>query len=204
MKSKSILIFLLALTLILTVLPSCNNKDSSEQVTLHMSPTMAEYMLAGVKANEFCESKGKGTFLENKYSQAYIDQDGCLILTLSAETISEWKNTFTVLQILQCVLGDTRDIGITVDYSKDFMDFMKDAHTCGYEISEDFTTVIESPEDNSWYFPFISVACTVMQIFEGKTCTQVKAVHMQVDENGEVFDIYTYPDDAENQANDIE
>ena len=101
------------------------------------------------------------------------------------------------------MLGDTRDIGITVDYSKDFMDFMKDAHTCGYEISEDFTTVIESPEDNSWYSPFIGVACTVMQIFEGKTCTQVKVVHMQVDENGEVFDTFIYPDDAENSESGV-
>ena len=103
--------------------------------TLHLSPELCENCLNGISPSDFCETKGKGTWLENKYLFAKIDADGCLLITLKNNVISDWKNTFTTLQILQCVLGEDRDIGITIDYSLDFMDYMKDAYTCGFEIS---------------------------------------------------------------------
>lgn len=196
MKNKSVLaVLLVAILVIMTLLTSCvSNKNN--QTTLHISPMLCTAMLEGVSPNEFCDSKGKNTFLENKYLLAKVDKDGCLILTLNDEVISEWKNTFVVLQVLQCVLGDSRDIGISIDYSKDFMDYMKDANTCGFEISEDFTKVIESAEDNSWYFPFTTVACAIMQVFEGKTCTEIRVEHIEIDESGEVIETFIFPDDG--------
>ena len=185
------------LLIIITLFSSCKESISNNQSTLHISPELCVYMFEGVSPNDFCNSKGKNTFLENKYIQARVDKDGCLILTLKNEVISEWKNTFTALQVLQCVLGDTYNIGITIDYSKDFMDYMKDAHTCGYEITEDFTKVIESPQDNSWYFPFTTIGCAMMQVFEGKICTEIKVEHVEIDETGEVIEIYTYPNDTD-------
>lgn len=179
------------------IFSSCSNGSVTEQSTLHISPAMCEFMLEGLSPNDFCASKGKNTFLENKYLHAYVDKDGCLILTLEENIISEWKNSFTALQVLQCVLGDTRDIGVTVDYSKDFMDYMKDADTCGYEISEDFTKVIESPEDNSWYFPFTATACALMQIFNGKTCTELKVEHIEIDEKGEILETVIFPEETD-------
>ena len=118
---------------------------------------------------------------------AMTDRDGCLIIILKNEVISEWKNTFTDLQVLQCVLKDARDIGITIDYSKDFMDYMKDAHTCGFDISDDFTKIIDSPEDNSWYYPFIMSACARMQMFEGKTCSEIRVEYIEINSNGEII-----------------
>jgi len=197
MKIKSFLTVLMAIIFVVTLFSSCSKENSSEQSLLHMSPVMCKYMLDGVTPEEFYESNGKNTFLENRYLQSEVDEDGCLILTLKNEVVSEWKNTFRDLQILQCVFGDTRDIGITVDYSKDFMNYMKNAHTCGYEISEDFTQIIESPEDNSWYFPFVNAACATMQVFEGKTCSEIKVEHIEIDENGEIIEKVVFPGDIE-------
>lgn len=204
MTNKSILSILLSVLLITMIFSSCNREEITDQTTLHIPPILCEPMLGGITPTEFCNVKGKGTFLEGKHLQAHVDDDGCLILTLESETISEWKNTFFDLQVLQCVLGESRDIGITIDYSKDFMDFMKDAHTCGYEISEDFTKVIESPEDNSWYFPFTTLACAKMQVFEGKTCEKIKVEHTEIDTNGKVIDIFVFPDDSDTHIKNAE
>ena len=205
MKIKSSLVMLLAISFAtIIVLSSCNNDDISQSI-IHISPTMCETMFQGAITPElFCANKGANTFLENKYAQAEIDKDGCLILTLDSNVITEWKNTFLCLHVLQCVLEDSCNIGVTIDYSMDFMYLMEDAHTCGYEISDDFTKIIESPEDNGWYFPHITLACAIMQIFEGKTCSEVKGEHIEIDENGEVIEKFIFPDDSYNLTNDIE
>ena len=178
-----------------------NNNDSNDSndanySTLHFSPVMCEAAFYGIKPEEFCTTRGAGTFLENRYLEAKVDADGCLILTLENDVISEWKNTFVELQMLQCVFGDTRDIGITIDYSMDFMSFMENADTCGFEISEDFTEIIASPDDNRWYCPFITLACQTMQIFEGKTCTEVKVTYMEINDEGEIVYTSVSPDDT--------
>ena len=206
MKLKSALAFLLAALAMTVCLISCSRKTDTDQSTLHLSPKMCRLMTEGVSPNEFVNSKGENTFLKNKYAEAYVDKDGCLILTLENQVITEWKNTFAALQVLQCVLGDTRDIGITIDYSKDFLDYMRDADTCGYDISEDFTKVVESAEDNSWYFPFIMTSCCVMQVFEGKSCTEIKIDYVEIDENGEVINTINYFDteDTKIPIDDVE
>lgn len=197
MKNKTISLILLSMLLIIMLFSSCNIEEIINQSTLHISPLLCEYMLEGITPTEFCATEGEGTFLEGKSLKARVDKDGCLLLTLKKQTISEWKNTFTELQVLQCVLGDVRDIGVVIDYSKDFMDYMKDAHTCGYEISQDFTQVIESPEDNSWYFPFTTMACALMQVFEGKNCKEIKVEHIEIDDKGEVIETFIFPDDID-------
>ena len=202
MKNKSTLtVLILALFAMSTIFSSCNNENSTEKVTLHISPMMCETMLYGLTPEEFCETKGNNTFLEKQYLQAEVDKDGCLIITLRNEVVSKWKDTFLNLQVLQCVLGDTLDIGITIDYSRDYMDYMENAHTCGYEISEDFTQIIESPEDNSWYFPVITLACATMQVFEGKDCSEVKVEYVYIDDNGEIIDKIIFPNDSKNFSN---
>ena len=172
---------------------SCKKEKISNQTTLHIPPILCEAMLFGVTPAGFCDTEGQGTFLEKKFLQAHVDDDGCLILTLERDIINEWKNTFVAMQVLQCVLGDSRDIGITIDYSKDFIDFMKDSHTCGYKISEDFSQIIESPEDNGWYFPFIVFACAEMQVFSGKTCKEIKVEHIEIDTQGEIIETFVFP-----------
>ena len=196
MTNKSLLSILLSLLLIITLFSSCHKEEITNQTTLHISPTLCESMLEGMTPTRFCDTEGQGTFLEKKFLQAYIDDDGCLILTLENNIINEWKNTFVVMQVLQCVLGDSRDIGITIDYSKDFMDYMEDAHTCGFEISEDFTKIIASPDDNHWYYPLITLACATQQVFEGKSCTEVKVTYVDVNDDGEVISTTIFPDDT--------
>ena len=143
-----------------------------------------------VTPESFCETKGAGTFLEHKYRSARIDEDGCLIIVLTKGIAAAWKNDLYYLHVLQCVLDDTKDIGITVDYSKDpsagFLDLMKNANTCGYEISDDFTKIIASPGDNVIYFLFMPLACLIMQAFEGKMCTDYIVEYIELDENGAV------------------
>ncbi len=164
--------------------------------TLHFSPMMCEATFEGMTPEDFCTNNGEGTFLKDKYLHAEVDTDGCLILILENDIVNEWKNTFVDLQVLQCVLRNSPDIGITIDYSIDFMDYMKDAHTCGFEISEDFTKIIASPEDNHWYYPLITLACARMQIFEEKNCTEVKVSYIEINDDGEVISTTVFPNDT--------
>ena len=198
MKIKSFVAFLLSSIIITTTFLTSCATFKTNSTTLHISPMLCTAMFEGVSPTEFCNSKGKDTFLENNYLSAKVDKEGCLIIALNDTVISEWKNTFLPLQVLQCVLlDDSRDIGISIDYSKDFSDYMKDAHTCGFEISEDFTTVVESAEDNGWYFPFTTMACALMQVFEGKVCTEIRVEHIEIDENGKVIETFVFPDDGD-------
>jgi len=223
MTNKSILSILLSLLLIITLFSSCHKDEFSsydkeeyssydneeissyhkeevtnQTTTLHISPTLCQPMTGGMTPTRFCDTEGQGTFLEKKFVQAYVDDDGCLILTLENDIINEWKNTFFPMQVLQCVLGDSRDIGITIDYSKDFLYFMVDARSCGFEISEDFTKIIASPDDNHWYFPLITMACAIQLVFEGKNCTEAKVTYVDVDDAGEIIEITVFPDDTGN------
>lgn len=165
---------------------------------LHLPPTLCRLSLDGVSPDSFCETKGKDTWLEGKYLFADVDRDGCLILILRNNDLLEWRNTFVDLQVLQCVLENTRDIGIEVDYSKDLFHLMETANTCGYEISNDYTRIVESYEDNSWYYPVIMSACMKMQMFEGKTCSDIRVEFLRVDTSGEIVETIVYPDDIEN------
>ena len=166
----------------------------TQYTVLHLPPKVSGIMLDGATPDEFCETEGKDTWLEGKYASATVDKDGCLILVLRKKVAAEWKNSFYPVQVLQCVLGDTRDIGVKVDYSDDYLEFLKDAHTCGFEISKDYTQIVESPEDNGWYYPLIVPACIEMQVFMGKTCDEIIVEYWEVDENGETLDhIVAYP-----------
>ena len=95
------------------------------------------------------------------------------------------------------------------------MDYMKDAYTCGFEISDDFTKVIDSPEDNSWYYPFILPACVQMQMLSGKTCQEITVEYIEIDGEGEIITVeyieidgegeiistIIYPEERQNDAN---
>ena len=151
-------------------------------------------MFNGVTPEEFCSSHGADTVLNGSYAYARVDKDGCLILVLEKEIARQWKNTLVSLQILQCVLGDSRDIGVTVDYSRDFLGFMENAHTCGFEIAEDYTKIVDEYGDNTFYMPEIMIACLEMQVFAGKTCENITVEYLRYEANGELGDRIVYPD----------
>ena len=203
MKLKRILAIVGAVIVVVLFLTVCGyHYYTNNYSKLHLSPIMCGLMLDGSSPETFCETKGYGTWVEGKYLFAYVDHEGCLILTLKNDVIPEWKNTFMHLHVMQCVFADSRDIGITVDYSKDFMYLMKYAYSCGYEISEDFTKVVKSPDDDSWYFPVIVAACAEMQIFEGKTCSETKVEFLEYDAAGKLIEKIVFPDDVGNALNE--
>ena len=78
------------------------------------------------------------------------------------------------------------------------MDYMEDAHTCGFEISEDFTKIVASPDDNHWYYPLITLACAMQQVLEGKICTEIKVTYVDVNDDGEVISTTIFPDNTTN------
>lgn len=145
---------------------------------------------------DFCKNKGEGTDLYDGYTFAKVDKDGYLILFLSNNELKEWKNKLVGLQILQAVLGDTRDIGVEISISED--DFivgslLKYVDKCGYEISEDYKKVIVSPDDMISFFPFIMTACETMQMMNGTPTDEIKIEYIKVDENGKIIEKTIYP-----------
>lgn len=182
---KTWLTMLLALIIALALILCSCNYISSNVVTLHLSQTVCQLALNGVTPEEFCSTRGNDTYIKGKYLSAHVDEDGCLILKVNSGVIKEWKSSILVIQILQCVLGDSRDIDINLDYSMDALGFMENAHSCGLEISDDFTQVIAHPNSSRLYSTFVMPACVLIQMFEGKTCKEIKADFIELDENGE-------------------
>lgn len=146
---------------------------------------------------DFCKNKGEGTLVEDGYTFAKVDKDGYLILFLSNNELKEWKNNCLDLQILQAVLGDTRDIGVEISISEeDFIvgSFLEYADKCGWEISEDYKKVILSPDDMISFFPPIMSACRTMQMMNGTPTDEIRIEYIKVDETGKVIEKTIYPD----------
>ncbi len=145
---------------------------------------------------DFCKNKGEGTLVEDGYTFAKVDKDGYLILFLSDKELKKWKNNSLDLQILQAVLGDTRDIGVEISISEeDFIvgSLLKYVDKCGYEISEDYKKVIVSPDDMISFFPFIMTACETMQMMNGTPTDEIKIEYIKVDENDKIIEKTIYP-----------
>ena len=161
---------------------------------LHMPSVICQYMLDGVTPEEFCKSQGAGTILYGCFPYSKVDKDGCLILVLDKNMVKPWKDSLLQMQIMQCVFGDSRDIGVTIDYSRDILSFMKNADSCGFEISEDYTKIVDENGDNTFYFPFIMSACLMMQVFSGRTCENITVEYLRYGPNGEILDRILYPE----------
>ena len=203
MKNKYILSILTMLLVITVLLSSCTNNEvvetkilytiKSGTTTLHILPIFFNTFLGEESGEEFCNTKG------HLYHQAEVAECGCVVLTLDSKDIPEWKSKITLLQILQCVLGEYRDIGVKVDYSQDVFGLMKNADSCEFEISDDFTKVVVSAAEIfgkirfSFYYAYITMACAVMQIFEGKTCEEINVEVTYLTKSGEVLDVLNYP-----------
>jgi hypothetical protein len=146
---------------------------------------------------DFCKNKGEGTLVEDGYSFAKVDKNGYLILLLNDKELKEWKNKCLDLQILQAVLGDTRDIGVEISISEeDFIvgSLLKYVDKCGYEISEDYKKLIVSPDDMISFFPFIMNACKTMQMMSGTPTDQIKIEYIKIDSRGNIIEKVVWPD----------
>ncbi len=140
-------------------------------------------------AESFCQNKGADTVLYGRYTYAKANKDGSLTLVVDNETLRIWKSCDLLLQILESLLEEEgRSAGVDIDWSDDFLDHKKLVKSCGIEISEDYSLLIEEPEDNAVFFPSLTAACVIMQIFEGKQVGEVYVRYIEVDEFGNIVD----------------
>ena len=140
-------------------------------------------------AESFCQNKGADTVLYGRYTYAKANKDGSLTLVVDNETLRIWKSSDLLLQILESLLEEEgRSAGVDIDWSEDFLDHKKLVKSCGIEISEDYSLITESPGDDVGFFPFLTAACVIMQIFEGKQVGEVYVRYIEVDESGNIVD----------------
>ena len=140
-------------------------------------------------AESFCQNKGANTVLYDRYTYAKANKDGSLTLVVDNETLRIWKSREWFLQILESLLEEEgRSAGVDIDWSDDFLSTKKLAKSCGIEISEDYSLITESPGDDAGFFPFLTAACVIMQIFDGKQIGEVNVRYIEVDESGNIVD----------------
>jgi len=198
MKTRyKIIIIILIVLLLIASFKECKNQETewtpNPTTTLHIPPIFFNTFLGEESGEEFLRTK-RDLFIKGKVAEC-----GCVVLTLYSKDIPEWKSKITLLQILQCVLGEYRDIGVKVDYSLDVYGLMKNADSCEFEISDDFTKVVVSAAEIfdkmrfSFYYAYITMACAVMQIFEGKTCEEINVEVTYLSKSGKVLDVLNYP-----------
>ncbi len=150
-------------------------------------------------AESFCKNKGADTVLYGRYTYAKANKDGSLTLVVDNETLRIWKSCDLLLQILESLLEEEgRSAGVDIDWSDDFLDHKKLVKSCGIEISEDYSLLIEEPEDNAVFFPSLTATCVIMQIFEGKQVGEVYVRYIEVDESGNIVDEIVWEQPMEN------
>ena len=150
-------------------------------------------------AESFCKNKGADTVLYGRYTYAKANKDGSLTLVVDNETLKIWKSSDLLLQILESLLEEEgRSAGVDIDWSEDFLDHKKLVKSCGIEISEDYSLLIEEPEDNAVFFPSLTAACVIMQIFEGKQIGEVYVRYIEVDGSGNIVDELVWEQPMEN------
>ena len=146
---------------------------------------------------EFCNTKGKGTHIENRYTFARVNKKGYLILVLSDKELNYWKSMRHDVAILQAVLD--KDIGVDMSrYLEDkdhiMYGFFENADKCGFEISDDYSSIIASPNDDRGYFPFIMQGCIFMQMCEGIPTDEIRVEYIVLDENQNIIEKIVHPD----------
>lgn len=163
---------------------------------LIIDPYYCETLLE-VSPDDFCKSKGEGTFIENAYTFARVDKNGYLILIMSDSQLNKWKSLRYDTIALQAVLGDSKDIGVRIpdNYDGDIWleNITKYADGCGFDISNDYKTIVASPGDDKSYMPFIIMACNFMQLCEGTPSDQIKVEYTEIDKDGNVVEQIIFP-----------
>ena len=198
MKTKSKIIPVLGIVVLAILLTlSCVIVYHHKYNKLIIDPVDSD-ALFHMSAKDFCESKGKGTCIENAYTFARVDKNGYLILIMSDSQLNKWKSLRYDTIALQAVLGDSKDIGVRIpdNYDGDIWleNITKYADGCGFDISNDYKTIVASPGDDKSYKPFIIMACDFMQLCEGTPSDKIKVEYTEIDENGNIIEKVVWPD----------
>ena len=189
MKRKALIVIftLICVILLATLMVHLINRNIylKNCTEIHLHSTYCEYLF-DLTPEEFCKSEGKGTILENGYSSVKVDEAGFLCLKLSDVEIKKWRNSQYDVRVLQAVLGESRDIGVSVTLEGNPLAdlFIEHADNCGYEISEDFKQIIISFDDDVSYIAIIVSACLFMQVTDGTPSDEANVEYVRFDENG--------------------
>ena len=159
-----------------------------------LNPEMSKFIVFETP-EDFCEKKGEGGIWQDNYTFAFVDPKGYLILILTDEQVQIYKNNLYTLQILQAVLGNTRDIGVQITDETDFFGFIEFAPTCGIKVSEDYKPFTKGPGGNRFYVPLIAEACMQLQFINGVPSEEIGVDYYLYDENGNVKQHISYPED---------
>ena len=197
MKTKSKIIPVLGIVVLaILLILSCVIVYHYKYNKLIIDPYYCETLLE-LSPEEFCKSKGERTLIEDAYTFARVNKEGYLILIMSDSQLNEWKSLRYDTVALQAVLGDSRDIGVNIDsfYDEIFVQtFIKNAHTCGFDISYDYKTIVASPGDDKSYMPFIIMGCNFMQLCEGTPSDDITVEYTEIDKNGTIIEKINFPD----------
>ena len=161
--------------------------------------------LFDMSAEDFCKTNGKGTVLEDGYTYAKI-KNGYLVLILSDYELMEWKCQRYDIVILQGVLGESKDIGVSKKYIDEeddwaMMPFINNAHACGFDISDDYKRFVAEGDDDRSFFPFVGMGCWMMQLFEGTPSDEITWEYINYGENGEIKEHIRFPEDTTEPVN---
>ena len=192
-KSRAIVLTTIAIVIWLLIIGTSIAEKLSQYNVFRLSPEMSEYFVFKTP-EEFCEKKGEGGIWENNYSFAFVDKKGNLVLILTDEEVQTYKNNSHYLQVLQAVLGDTRDIGVEINYEYDPLYFIEFAPTCGIEVSEDFRTITKGPGGNRFHVSVVAAACMEIQILNGVPSDEITVDYYLYDENGNVKQHISFPE----------
>ena len=197
MKTKSKIIPVLGIVVLaILLILSCVIVYHHKYNKLIIDPVDSD-ALFHMSAKDFCESKGKGTCIEGAYTFAKVDKDGYLILIMSDFQLNDWKSSRYDTIALQAVLGEKKDIGVKIPNTDDdvlLKNIIKYADQCGFDISNDYKTIVASPGDDKSYEPFIIMACDFMQLCEGTPSDKIKVEYTEIDENGNIIKKVVWPD----------
>ncbi len=163
---------------------------------MHLSDNVLNWVIEPPKIitpTEFCETEGEGTFFENGYLDAYVHEDGCLILKVTQSKIEEWKATDYYMEILQKALGEERDIGVEVGRNQVEYDLLHCVNEGDFIISEDFTSITSTENGNPIVYGFLLVACVKMQIINGGDCS-ISCTLFETNNDGELFELSKFPE----------
>ena len=190
-KTHKILIILIILTiLVLTCSITISNILKDYTVFCFNQETL-KYVFADEvsTAESFCENKGAGTVLYNRYKYAKANKDGTLTVIVDNETLKLWKSSNWTLQILESLLEEEgRSAGVYIDWSEDFLNAKHAVKKSGIEISQDYSLITQGPGDDGSFYTFLLPACVYIQIFEGKQVDEIKVTYIEIDEQGNILD----------------
>lgn len=171
---------------------------NSRYTVYELSPVLCRTMLgSAVTPESFVKDEGEGTVIEGGYTYAKVTRDGNLLLVLSNAERDAWKNAEVVLQILSRLWIDKKDIGVEITDFEEYIEVLliEPGIQSGLELSEDYSCVIATSNDDTLYYPWFMLMGVEMQFFEGIPSDEIYVEYIEYNSDGKVCKRLTWPND---------